>query len=199
MAGAALALPNGLSLVTLSDRRASGWGSLFDWAGQGDHIDYKADTRTERNLLGARLDAAVTRADRAVLLVAEGASCFATAWWARLTPASYVSRVAGALFFRPVEDEREGDGLMQTFASPRTALPFPSIVLGNDREHAELLPHVRAIADNWGSRVVVDRPVEEDRALYRTRRLIGRFTSIIVEDKVRAAHGILGRPVQAIR
>lgn len=199
MGTAALALPEGLSLVTLSDRKASGWGSQLDWAGLGDHIDCRASTRAERNLLGAKLDAAVTRADRAVLLVAEGASCFATAWWARLTPAAYVSRVAGALFFRPVEDEREGDGLMQTFASPRTALPFPSIVLGNDREHADLLPHVRALADNWGSRVVVDRPVEDERALYRTRRLIARFTAIIVEDKVRAAHGIIGHPVVTVR
>src|SRR3954462_4556147 len=120
----ALPLPANLSLVEISGAVSAPWRSLFA-AARHEHIPYRAETRAERNLLAAKLDAAVTRADGAVLLVAEGASCFATAWWARLSPESYVSRVAGALFFQPIEEDANVEDLLDTFASPRTRLPFP--------------------------------------------------------------------------
>jgi uncharacterized protein len=131
----ALTLPANLSLVEISAAATAPWRDLFAAPARA-HVPYRAGTLSERNLLGARLDSAVTHAEGAVLLVAEGAGCFATAWWARLSPASYVSRVAGALFFDPIADEAENvESLMDIFASPRTRLPFPSIVLGRDDPH----------------------------------------------------------------
>ena len=193
MGAAALAFPDNLSLVTLAGPKLPAWADLLQLPQRAAHIAYKADTPSERNLLAARLDAEVSREDRAVLLVAEGPSCFATAWWARLSPASYVSRVAGALFFRPVEEEETAnvDGPGHMFASPRTALPFPSIVLGADTARADLLPQIRTLARNWGSRVVVDRH-SDPGPLRHTMRAIERFTLVIVENKVRAAQGLIG-------
>jgi predicted alpha/beta hydrolase family esterase len=194
----ALALPNDFSIVAIADRSLAGLGALFD--GAGAHIPFKARTPAERNVLAARLDAAVTQADRAVLLVAHGASCFATAWWARLSPASYVSRVAGALFFEPIEgDQRSVDGLLDTFASPRSALPFPSIVLGGETAPKDLRPQIRALAQGWGSRVVVGGHVEIDSPISRTRRAIERFTAAMVERDMRVADALLGPPAFPFR
>jgi predicted alpha/beta hydrolase family esterase len=65
------------------------------------HLDYAAATDSQRNLWTARLDQTVLHAEKPVLLVAGGASCFAAAWWAWLSPGDYVSRIAGALLFDP--------------------------------------------------------------------------------------------------
>ncbi|WP_213981136.1 alpha/beta hydrolase [Sphingomonas sp. dw_22] len=196
MGNGALALPGGFSIVTIAEGRPSAWGALFESGPQPDaHIPFKARTTAERNVLAAKLDAAVMQADRAVLLLAQGAGCFATAWWARLSPTSYVSRVAGALFFEPIEkDEGSVDGLLDTFASPRSALPFPSIVLGGETVRAGLRPQVRSLAESWGSRVVIGGHAAIDSPLSRTRRAIERFTANMVERDMRVADALGMRP-----
>jgi hypothetical protein len=191
----ALALPANLSLIEISAAASAPWRHLFATPAH-THIPYRAGTQSERNLLGARLDAAVTRAEGAVLLVAEGASCFATAWWARLSPASYVERVSGALFFDPIEDEGESvEILLATFASPRTRLPFPSIVLGGEDRRSALASRVRALADNWGSGLVANARIAEARPMRRTRGIIERFTAGVVAREVRAASALV-RPIR---
>ena len=188
----ALTLPANLSLVEIS-ATAAPWRDLFA-APAPTHIPYRASTVSERNLLGARLDAAVTRAEGAVLLVAEGAGCFATAWWARLSPASYVSRVAGAVFFDPIEDEGESvETLLDTFASPRTRLPFPSIVLGRDDRRSLLASRVRALADGWGSGVIAGSRRDAAGPLRRTRGIVERFTAGVVAREVRTHRALVGR------
>lgn len=196
MGNGALALPGGFSIVTIAEGGSSAWSSLLGADRRADaHIPFKARTAAERNLLAAKLDAAVTQADRAVLVLAQGAACFATAWWARLSPASYVSRVAGALFFEPIaQDERRVGDLLDTFASPRSALPFPSIVLGGETVQAGLRPQVRSLAESWGSRVVVGGHAAIDSPLSRTRRAIERFTAGMVERDMRVADALGVRP-----
>ncbi|HVJ01540.1 MAG TPA: alpha/beta hydrolase [Sphingomonas sp.] len=190
----ALALPNDLSLVTIAGGGPAPWASLLQWPERGDaHVPFRAGTRAERNLLGAKLDAAVTQADRAVLLLAQGAACHATAWWARLSPASYVSRVAGAILFQPIDGEADEAELNETFASPRIRLPFPSVVVGGEQGRGELPPQIRALAENWGSRVVVERDSPAQTAFHRTRRVIARFTAGVVEREVDAAARLLGQ------
>src|SRR4051812_24931691 len=94
---------NAFSIVTIGrGSRTPVWKALLDWPRFGDtHVDYAADTPARRNLWAARLDEAVLHADKPVLLIASGESCLATAWWARLSPSGYVSKVAGALLFAP--------------------------------------------------------------------------------------------------
>ncbi len=194
----ALSLPANLSLVEISGAAGAPWRNLFAGPSR-EHIPYRAGTQSERNLLAAKLDAAVTRADGAVLLIAEGASCFATAWWARLSPASYVSRVAGALFFEPIDEQGESvETLLDTFASPRTPLPFPSIVLGGEDRRSMLAARVRALADNWGSGLVATAHSSDARPMRRTRGVIERFTAGVVAREVRTATTLMGR-VRPIR
>ncbi len=188
----ALTLPANLSLVEISAAASAPWRDLFA-APVRAHVPYRARTLSERNLLGARLDSAVTRAEGAVLLVAEGAGCFATAWWARLSPASYVSRVAGALFFDPIEEGESVETLLDTFASPRTRLPFPSIVLGRDDRRSLVAARVRALADAWGSGVIAGSRSDAAGPLRRTRGIIERFTAGVVAREVRTHRALVGR------
>lgn len=189
----ALSLPANLSLVEISGGASAPWRSLFA-APAHSHVPFRAGTQAERNLLGARLDAAVTHAEGAVLLVAEGASCFATAWWARLSPASYVSRVAGALFFDPLDEEgATAESLLDTFASPRTRLPFPSIVLGRGDKRSALATRVHALADSWGSGMIAGSRSDAPAPLKRTRGVIERFTAGVVAREVRTGRAMLGK------
>ena len=98
------------------------WESLFAWPRQGDvQLPFDGASREGRDIWATRLDHAVAHADKAVLLVAEGAACLASIWWARLSPSHYVSKVGGALFFHPPSADpldRQGG---QLFASPEAA------------------------------------------------------------------------------
>ncbi len=179
------------SVVTLSDpaNRAPSWKALLGWPDRGDaHLDHHAGTDAQRNLWASRLDDAVTRSQRPVLLVAEGESCHATAWWARLSPASYVSKVAGALLFAPRGDAATA----QKFLSPRVVLPFPSAVVdGHAPSHAD---EVQALAASWGSRFVEAGPVSiaapepvQGPAWQQAHGLLMRLTANVVDRKLRVA------------
>lgn len=112
--------------------------------------------RSGRNLWAARLDEAVRLAEEPVFLVAHGVSCFAVAWWARLSPASYVEKVAGALFLGPLGSAVQASP-DQLFAGPAIRVPFPSVI-------ADRVADARELARNWGSRFVETtgvRPVSE--------------------------------------
>ena len=96
-------------------------------------------------------------------------------------PQSYVARVAGALLLSP-RGTATGDTL---FASPRSALPFPSIVVGADDASQRM-------AGEWGSRLI-DGPMQiGDRPTSgRFQSMIARFTRAIVEHDVRAARRLV--------
>lgn len=179
------------SVVTLVDRdRLAPWETLFDWPRLGqDHLELSLDTLTQRNLWAARLDEAVIAADRAVLLLASGASCAAAAWWARLSPRPYVSRIAGAFLFAPAGDGTGDDADGTMLASPDTPLPFPSVIVDGDEAIAG--ERLRTLADGWGSRIV-RRP---DRARHpagppawrHAQRLFLRLSAGVVARDVRLA------------
>lgn len=145
------------------------------------HIPFRAQTIAQRNVMAARIDAAVAQADRAVMLVAQGTGCMAAAWWARLSPKSYVSRIAGAVMIAPDDAMVQATGL----ASPRSTLPFPSIVVGYDDA-------TQRLAGEWGSRLI-DGPISigQRPASGRFQSMIERFTAAIVERDVRAAERLL--------
>lgn len=148
------------------------------------HLSADHDSQSARNILGARLDRVVSDAEARVMLIAEGAGCFAAAWWARLTPTSYVSRVAGAVFYAPVADARAARAAASHFASPKTRLPFPSLLI-DDRDVLDD-GRVDALAIGWGSRPF-GMVGEADTPWRRARRMVTRFTAGIVElDTLRA-------------
>jgi pimeloyl-ACP methyl ester carboxylesterase len=104
-----------------------------------------------RNLWAARLDEAVRLTEKPVILIAHGVGCFAVTWWARLSPASYVEKVAGAVFVRPLGSVRTATP-EQLFAGPRLRIGFPSILADTGAEAA-------ALARDWGSRFLDSPPL----------------------------------------
>lgn len=184
--------PDRFCVVTVFDARhpAPAWEAMFGWgAGNGTAVPLDARSAHDRNLWAARLDQAVRGADRAVLLVADGAGCFASAWWARLSPADYVSRIAGAVLFAPAQAARAGG--RDLFASPQERLPFPSLVI----QPGGAAP-APAVVDDWGSRLVVGaRPRARSggsAAWSHAQRLFLRLTASVVEHDVRRARELAG-------
>lgn len=191
------------SIVTIGDSRGSApaWQGVLGWPAQGDgHIEFADDSLAARNRLGVHLDQAVAQADRAVLLVASGVGCLAAAWWARLSPASYVSRVAGALMFAP---EDVVDAEQDRFASPPMRLPFPSILIGGAAQGAdgERLEHLAA---DWGGRVLGDdrAPMLRVASAARgsslspwrhARRTIERWSAAVVAHETQQAAALAGQ------
>lgn len=161
--------------------RAMPWENLFAWPRQGDvQLPFDGASREARDIWATRLDHAVAHADRAVLLVAEGAACLASVWWARLSPSHYVSKVAGALFFQPPAAgslDRTGG---QLFASPDAALPFPSLVV-------DASDHGSALAQLCGGRILnAPRAAPMPTGMWRqAQRLIERFSANVVEQDMR--------------
>lgn len=179
MSTAVLEMPSRFSIITIAAPgvESPAWNARLRWPSFGD--DHVAlDRGDRRGIWAAQLDAAVMRADRAVVLVAEGIGCHAASWWARLTPHSYVSRVAGALLFDP---PAAGAGNREAFASPAVALPFPSLVLAGDAAAAP-----GDAIESWGSRLIDGhRQRQGDLLSWRSaQRLVERVTAKVVERDV---------------
>ncbi|MDP1028595.1 alpha/beta hydrolase [Sphingomonas sp. KR1UV-12] len=186
----ALAPTDRFSIVTVLDSgRPPAWATMFGWpATGGEAVPLSVRSAGDRTRWAARLDTAVRGADRAVLLVADGLGCAASAWWARLSPADYVDRIAGALLFAPNEGAEPG-----LFDSPQTRLPFPSLVI---QPGAAATP-VQAAVDDWGSRLVIgarERQRGSGAVAWRqAQRLFLRLTEQVVAHDVDRAHAIAGR------
>jgi predicted alpha/beta hydrolase family esterase len=179
MSTAVMPMPSRFSIITIAapDVQAPAWNARLRWPSRGDeHVTL--DSGARRGIWAVQLDAAVMRADRAVVLVAEGVGCHAATWWARLSPASYVSRVAGALLFDP---PREGAQHAQDYASPSIVLPFPSLVLADTADASA----VDAIA-GWGSRLIDGRRQRQgDLKPWRSaQQLVERVTAKVIERDV---------------
>lgn len=179
MSTAVLPMPSRFSIITIAapDVTAPAWHARLRWPSQGDeHVTL--DSGARRGIWAAQLDAAVMRADRAVVLVAEGIGCHAASWWARLSPAGYVGRVAGALLFDPPGD---GGGAKDDYASPAIALPFPSLVLADSSG----APPADAI-EGWGSRLIDGHRQRQGelRPWRSAQRLVERVTAKVIERDV---------------
>ena len=187
--------PDRFSVVTIFDAASPAppaWAPILGQrGGAAQAVPLNVMSRADRKVWAARLDDAVRSADRAVLLVAEGLGCAASAWWARLTPSQDVARVAGALLFAPEPDGERARGAL--FASPATSLPFPSLVIRSSVESQEL----DATVHRWGSRAVIG-----ERASVRptggtpwghAQRLFLRLTSHVVEHEVRRVTALAPR------
>lgn len=179
MSTAVLTVPNRFSIITIAAPGVDSpaWNARLRWPSFGDeHV--VLDEGSRRGIWAAQLDAAVMRADRAVVLVAEGIGCHAASWWARLSPANYVSRVAGALLFDPPEG---GAGEREAFQSPAIALPFPSLVLAGDAAAAR-----GEAIESWGSRLIDGHRVRQgDQRPWRSaQRLVERVTAKVIERDV---------------
>lgn len=138
---------------------------------KGDPAPHGALARVELDLAkfhsgrwALQLDSAFARRDTPAVILAQGVACLAVAWWAQLSPRSYMTHIRGALFLSPL-DVRFGQEGMAASArlGPATTLPFPSVVA-----HAgyPFVDRLLALADSWGS-VFVDAAAPAEAATNR--------------------------------
>lgn len=98
-----------------------------------------------------QLDAAMVHRRAPVTILAQGVACLAVAWWAQLSPRSYMENIRGAVFLSPLNVGFGQAGIAREVRGPATRLPFPSIVACDPSPAIE---QVLALADAWGSRFV---------------------------------------------
>jgi predicted alpha/beta hydrolase family esterase len=106
-----------------------------------------------RNTWVNKLNLAVYRAERPVLLVGHGLGCLTIAWWAEYErPAA--DAVVGALLVAPPDpDLSDADPRLAKFgAAPRQPLPFPAIVVASADDPGCSLPSAIALAGDWDCR-----------------------------------------------
>lgn len=107
-----------------------------------------------RNNWVNRLNMAIHRADRPVVLVAHSLGCHALAWWVEYEAFEEAHNVIGALLVAPPEVEEGAiDPRLSRFAPvPQVAFPFPSIVVASRNDPYVRFARARAMAEAWGSR-----------------------------------------------
>lgn len=181
------ALPNAdlLDILTLSDGGDPPPPWAREWAeavAVHAHIDVGRRRSSRRNLWAVRLDEAVRRAEQPALIVAYGVSCFALAWWARLSPAPYFARVTGALLVRPLGASIGGSPPgARGYAGPDTPLPFRSIVVGDGEGDRR----AQALARSWGNDFIGFDGFEREEAGLGARAL--RIGTGLIEGLARRA------------
>ncbi len=99
-----------------------------------------------------QLDSLLARRREPVVVLAQGVACLAVAWWAQLSPRSYLAAVRGAVFLSPLNIGFGQDGIAAAARlGPSTRLPFPSIVANTAYPFRDRL---LVLADSWGSHLV---------------------------------------------
>jgi len=99
-----------------------------------------------------QLDAVMANRAEPAVILAQGVACLAVAWWAQLSPRSYLRNIRGAVLLSPLSYGFGQSGIARDVRlSPATKLPFPSIVACDPSPAVE---QVLALADSWGSRFV---------------------------------------------
>jgi len=110
----------------------------------------------DRNVWVNRLNLAIERACRPVILVAHSLGCHAVAWWNEFQRPDEHGPVVGAMLVAP--PEVEGDSLdlrLRRFAPVmRTALPYRSIVVASRDDRYAAFDRARRFARIWRSRFV---------------------------------------------
>ncbi|MFA7604769.1 MAG: alpha/beta hydrolase [Novosphingobium sp.] len=109
-----------------------------------------------RNTWVNKLNLAIHRANRPVVLVAHSLGCVTVAWWAAFEQPAFGAPVIGALLVAPPDIERPGrDPRLARFgACPRQPLPFPSFLVASRNDPYCPLPISIALARDWGARFV---------------------------------------------
>lgn len=101
----------------------------------------------------AALERAIDAERTPVILVAHSLGCVTVAHWAAQADPDVLRRVRGALLVAPADVERPGcpEALTGFAPIPRTALPFPALLVGSDNDHAASPQRALQLARDWGA------------------------------------------------
>lgn len=106
-----------------------------------------------RNAWVTRLDQAIRTSRAPIILVAHSLGCLAVVWWAELASQPWGWPVAGALLVAPPDVDRADacEEIAQFGPSPRTILPFPSILVASEDDPYCGLQRAFDVARDWGA------------------------------------------------
>ncbi len=123
---------------------------------QASRVDLGQWDKPHRNTWVNRLNLAIYRAGRPVILVAHSLGCLAVAWWAHYERPAPGLPVLGALLVAPPEvDFFPRDERLTPFAPvPLDPLPFASTLVASRNDPWISLPTAEWMAHKWGSRFV---------------------------------------------
>jgi predicted alpha/beta hydrolase family esterase len=112
-------------------------------------------SKPHRNTWVNKLNLAIHKADRPVILVAHSLGCYAVAWWAQLElleQPAIAHQVVGALLVAPPEvDGLAKENPLSSFApTPDITLPFDTIVVASHDDHYIPYECARRLAATWG-------------------------------------------------
>lgn len=116
-------------------------------------VDLGTWDRPHRNTWVNKLNLAIYRAERPVLLVGHGLGCLTIAWWAEYERPA-VGAVIGALLIAPPDPELSNANrrLAKFGAAPRQPLPFPAVVVASADDPGCSLSRVIELARDWDCR-----------------------------------------------
>jgi predicted alpha/beta hydrolase family esterase len=117
-------------------------------------VDLGSWDNPHRNTWVNKLNLAIHRAQRPVILVAHSLGCLAVAWWAEYEQPSYGNPIVGALLVAPPDVDRPGtDPRLARFGScPRQPVPFPSFLVASRDDRFCSLRTAQMLSSDWGCR-----------------------------------------------
>ena len=151
-----------LTVPGLNGSGPTHWQSLWESSRPDTHrVELGMWSSPRRNAWVTKLDQAIRVARAPVILAAHSLGCLAVAWWAQLAGQPYGWPVAGALLVAPADVDRVEvrEELREFGPSPKTILPFPSIVVASSDDAWVSLQHARDLASFWGSHFVDAGPL----------------------------------------
>ncbi|WP_243395709.1 RBBP9/YdeN family alpha/beta hydrolase [Sphingomonas oleivorans] len=149
--------PTILTVPGLNGSGPSHWQTLWEKS-RADCVraDLGQWASPRRNSWVTKLDRAIRTSEAPVILVAHSLGCLAVAWWAELAGQPWGWPVAGALLVAPPDVDRANacDELASFGPSPRTILPFPSILVASEDDPYASIQRSFDMARDWGSHFV---------------------------------------------
>ncbi len=121
----------------LNNSNPKHWQSIWERKlPNATRVDLGSWSDPHRNQWVNRLNLAIHRAARPVILVAHSLGCLAAAWWAEFEQPEHGNPVVGALLVAPPDVDRPGiDARISRFGfAPRNPLPFPAFLAASEND-----------------------------------------------------------------
>ncbi|MGQ7818684.1 alpha/beta hydrolase [Metapseudomonas furukawaii] len=105
----------------------------------------------------AALEREVAVARAPLILVAHSLGCITVTRWTAQAPLASLHKVRGALLVAPADVERANcpEALRGFAPISRELLPFPSVLVGSDNDHAASASRALQLAREWGSQAAI--------------------------------------------
>ncbi|MFC5694793.1 alpha/beta hydrolase [Pseudomonas sp. GCM10022186] len=136
------------------DHWQSHWQRSLPNASRVEQADW--DT-PDRESWVAALERAIDAERTSVILIAHSLGCVTVAHWAAQSDPDVLRRVRGALLVAPADVQRPGcpEALKGFAPIPKDPLPFPTLLVGSDNDHAASPARALEMARDWGSEAAV--------------------------------------------